>query len=74
MNWKNFLVNWKTTTAGIALILGAAADVAHQSSEGSFDGNRLQADVAAVIGGFGLIVAKDANTTGGTPSNPATKE
>ena len=58
--------NWKTTTAGLAAILGAVADLLVQlSSKSGWDMTRLQVDFAAVTGGIGLIFAKDSNVTGG---------
>ena len=58
---KLMLSSWKTTIAGVGMILGAAADLCVQVSTWEFDMNRLQADGLAVIAGYGLIVAKDAN-------------
>jgi hypothetical protein len=60
---KPFLVNWKTTAAGVAMILGAAADVLHQLSTGMWDANRLQADFVAFTGGVGLVFAKDGSAS-----------
>jgi hypothetical protein len=58
------LKNWKTTSAGVALILGALADAFTQASHGfeGLDVNRLYADGAAIVAGWGLIVAKDHNS------------
>lgn len=54
--------DWKTTVAGVAMILGAAADVLHQIATGALDGGHLTADWAAVTGGVGLILAKDSGS------------
>ena len=60
-----FLLNWKTTLAGVALILhggGSVADALHKVTEGSpltLEG--LQLSFGEIIAGFGLIVARDAN-------------
>ena len=62
---KSFLANWKTTSAGLALVFTALADVFHQASTGSWDGNRLIGDWTGFVGGIGLILAKDGNVTGG---------
>ncbi len=62
---KSFLANWKTTAAGIALILGALADVTTQVSSGAWDSAHLIADFTAFTGGLGLIFAKDGDVTGG---------
>ena len=57
------LTNWKTSLAGVSMILGALADVAHQAATGQGDPNRLWADVMAVSGGVGLLFARDAKTS-----------
>lgn len=49
--------NYKTTAAGLALIFGAATDVCHSVAIGAAP--NLQADMAALMGGIGLIVAHD---------------
>lgn len=51
------LHNYKTTAAGLALIFGAATDLCHSVAVGTTP--NLQADMAAVMGGIGLIVAHD---------------
>ena len=57
------LINWKTSLAGAAAILGALTDVATTASQGQITGH-LTADITAVITGIGLIFAKDATTVG----------
>jgi hypothetical protein len=60
-----FLVNWKTTLAGIGLIahgIGGLADHLHGATEGnplSFEA--LQLIIGELIAGVGLIAARDAN-------------
>jgi len=63
---KSFLTNWKTTTAGAALIFAGLGDLLTQLSAGSWDGTRLMADITGIISGAGLIFAKDGNVTGGS--------
>lgn len=58
--------SWKTTAAGAAMILGAAADVLNQYANDSWDSTHLMADFTAVSGGFGLLFAKDSNVSGKT--------
>lgn len=53
------MTNWKTTAAGIGAILGALADIATGLGHGTITTN-LTTDVAAIIAGVGLILAKDA--------------
>jgi hypothetical protein len=47
--------NWKTTLTGVGIILSALGDIAH-----NFPAPNWQADVTAIIGGIGLILAADA--------------
>jgi hypothetical protein len=60
-----FLVNWKTSLAGAALIahgIGTVADHLHGATEGkplTLEG--LQMAIGEIIAGFGLIAARDAN-------------
>jgi len=56
------LANWKTTSAGVAAILVAVADMLSGFSTGNT--GHLAADITAIIGGVGLIAAKDAVTKG----------
>ena len=55
--------NWKTTSAGILMILGGVYALAttHPLTQ-----EVLMASAAAILGGIGLIFAKDNNVTGGT--------
>jgi hypothetical protein len=63
----NLLVNWKTSAAGAAAVVGAIGDVLTQVSTGHWDGSRLIADWTAISAGVGLLFAKDASV----PSAPA---
>lgn len=56
---SSILTSWKTTLAGLALILGAAADVAHNLSTGQAP--NYVSDYSALMAGIGLIHAKDHN-------------
>jgi hypothetical protein len=59
----NLFINWKTSLAGVASILGARTDMATSASQGQISGH-LEADITAVIAGIGLLFAKDATTVG----------
>jgi hypothetical protein len=52
--------NWKTTLSGLGMILTALGDVAHALSTGT--AINWGVDVSAIIGGIGLIAAKDSTT------------
>lgn len=67
----SIMINWKTSAAGVAMLLGAVTDVFTQLSTGHWDGTRLMADWTALTGGIGLLFAKDMNVTGGTVVQPS---
>lgn len=52
--------NWKTTSAGLAAILTAGADILHSVSTGQ--AINWNVDLPAILGGIGLLTAKDAST------------
>lgn len=55
----NYLVtNWKTTAAGVSMLITMAAK---WYFERSFSAD----DVVALLGAFGLIASKDVNVAGG---------
>lgn len=62
---KSFLANWKTTAAGIAVILPALADILN-IAVGKVGSGSLTMDVTTIAGGLGLLFAKDGNVTGGS--------
>ena len=59
---KNLKKNWKTTSAGVVMIIGAIVRLAvHQ---GTITEELIMGGVIAIVGGIGLIVAKDSDVTG----------
>lgn len=64
--------SWKTTSAGIAMIVGAIIGFIFAIKAGSLDEAKAVALSTALLGGVGLIFAKDGNVTGGTVSNGQT--
>lgn len=62
----SIMINWKTSVAGVAMMLPGIGDVLTQLSTGHWDGTRLAADWGLITGGIGLLFAKDMNVTGGT--------
>lgn len=56
--------NKKTTIAGISAILLGLGGLAQSLSSGDYA--HLEASIAGIIAGIGLIVAKDHNVTGGS--------
>jgi hypothetical protein len=59
---KNLKKNWKTTSAGVVMIVGAIVRLAVH--DGTFTEELIMGAVIAIIGGIGLIVAKDSDVTG----------
>lgn len=53
------IVSWKTSAAGLGAILTALADVAHSIGTGT--AINWNVDIPAIIGGIGLLTAKDAD-------------
>lgn len=60
--------SWKTSLGGLGMILGALSDIVHGLSASV--AINWQADITAIIGGIGLLCAKDSNVTGGTVMQP----
>lgn len=61
----SILINWKTTLAGIALLLGAIAKISSALADGfqSADIDVALAQWPLVVSGFAAIFARDANKT-----------
>lgn len=57
--------SWKTTTTGILMMLGGllALFFTHPLTQ-----EIILASATAILGGLGLVLAKDSNVTGGTTS------
>jgi hypothetical protein len=54
---KNAIISYRTTLTGVAILIAVAVKAAQN---GAVTGD----DILAVLAGFGLIQAKDANVTG----------
>jgi hypothetical protein len=52
--------DWKTTSAGISMIVGAIVGVYFAITTGTLDAVAITAATTAILGGIGLLVAKDA--------------
>jgi hypothetical protein len=59
---NNISVNWKTTLAGIGVIVPAIWDIV--TAVVLKQPPHFEADFSAIIAGIGLIFAKDASVTG----------
>lgn len=60
---KNLFTNWKTTSAGILLIVGSIAGIFFVPE---ITLAVIMGTATGVLGGIGLIFAKDGDVTGGT--------
>lgn len=58
--------SWKTTSSGILLIAGGVTRFLFALKAGEFTEESVMTTLTAVLGGIGLMFAKDNNVTGGT--------
>ena len=54
------MTDLKTTSAGIATLATAVGVILHMVSTGMWDANVLGTTIIGILGGFGLVAAKDA--------------
>lgn len=58
--------SWKTTSAGITMIAAAVVGLVFAYKNNALNEGNVTAAITAIVGGAGLIVAKDKNVTGGS--------
>jgi hypothetical protein len=58
--------NWKTTIAGIGVILATIGNAIAEFTAGGLATVNVTVFLTGISTGFGLLVAKDFNVTGGT--------
>lgn len=56
--------NWKTTSAGIIMVLGGITTLVFANHP--LTSEAIMGAATAILGGIGLMFAKDNNVTGGT--------
>lgn len=61
--------NWKTTSTGITMIVGAVIGVYFAYKNNQINEATLTTAITAFLGGVGLLCSKDYNVTGGTTLN-----
>jgi len=67
-----FGASWKTTAAGIAMILGAVSSIVVALLDGNpATSPNWEVALAAIAGGVGLIFAKDRNVSNATTPGAA---
>jgi hypothetical protein len=62
----NTATSWKTTSAGILMIAGGVVGLVFAWKNNALNEASIMAGITAIVGGIGLIKAKDAGVTGGT--------
>lgn len=64
---KNIFKNWKTTSAGITAIVTGIIGIIYAIKANSLTQEILTGSLLGIIGGIGLIFAKDGGVTGVAP-------
>lgn len=67
---KNLFNNWKTTSAGIALIITNTVHLVFAVRNHTSDENTWIFSLTAIVGGIGLIFAGDASQSSPKPPTP----
>lgn len=62
---KNFFTSWKTTAAGLGMILNGISGILHWINP-EIPGPDPSTALASIMAGIGLLCAKDGNVTGGS--------
>jgi uncharacterized membrane protein YhiD involved in acid resistance len=57
---KNLLTNWKTTSAGLTMIVGAVVHIIYALHSRSLTESDCTGSLLAIIGGIGFLAAGDA--------------
>ncbi len=69
---KKLTTSWKTSSMGLGMICTALGHMLHDHSVGC--PIQFGVDVPVLLGGIGLLAAKDSNVTGGTKSETSPPE
>ena len=71
---NNAITNWKTTAAGLSLILGSIVHLIFSIHSGTLNENGVTAVITATLAGLGFIFAGDASASlqSGTSSQVVT--
>jgi hypothetical protein len=56
---KEAVRNWRTSTAGVAAVVYAIADLIVMFHDSTWDAHRIGVDVMAIMTGVGLVSARD---------------
>lgn len=66
----NLQGSWKTTSAGITMIIAGAVGIYFAAKNNVLNEGAITGAITSILGGVGLLFAKDKNVTGGTVINP----
>lgn len=66
---KEMNKSWRTTSAGIIAIVTGLVGLYFAFKAGPVDQATLIASITGIVGGIGLLLAKDSNVTGGSVDN-----
>ncbi len=61
--------NWKTTSTGITMIVAGVVGFYFALKSGQLTEASVTGSLTSILGGVGLLAAKDFNVTGGTTIN-----
>ena len=59
LNMDNLIANWKTTTAGVGILVTSVFGIVHNWK--TLDANGWSAAVTGLLTGLGLLYASDSN-------------
>jgi hypothetical protein len=71
---KNLLANWKTSAAGLAILLTTLGNALSQYLAGGVANVNITVLIAGLSGAFAAFAAKDYNVTGGATPAPGPVE
>lgn len=60
--------SWKTTSTGLAQVFISIGTIGAMLKSGAYDWNVMTLALTNIVGGFGLIVAKDKDVSGLPPA------
>jgi len=66
--WTSAFTNWKTTSAGLIMIIGSTVHLIFSIRSGSGDEATWTVALTAIVGGIGLIFAGDSGASVQTAS------
>ena len=59
---NKYFKNWKTTSAGLLLIIGGVSSIIYDVTHVGFTQEKFMAQAGAILTGIGLVAGADAST------------